>query len=415
MISEKKELTRHANVSGMDVIENYINDGGYQGLEKALKLKPQDIIDEVKKSFLRGRGGAGFPTGLKWSFLPKEKTKPFYLVCNADEGEPGTFKDRIIMEKDPFLLIEGMTITGYAIRADLGYIYIRGEFKWIAEKLEQAIDQAKKKHMLGTNILNSGYDFDIKVMRGAGAYICGEETALLESIEGKRGEPRTKPPFPANVGLYGCPTIVNNVETLACIPVIIKNDAETFKSMGSFQAAGTKLYGISGHVNKPGIYEYPMGTNLKDLIEHAAGGVKNGKKLKAVIPGGLSATILRADEIDVAMDFDSCLKKNTMLGSGGIIVMDEDTSIPDVALTTINFFAHESCGQCTPCREGLSKIQQILVNLLAGNGSVNDLNTINELATIIDGSTLCPLGEAGAMAVNAMIQKFKPEFESLVK
>ncbi|MBN1155891.1 NADH-quinone oxidoreductase subunit NuoF [candidate division KSB1 bacterium] len=413
-MSEKKALTRHADVPGMDVIDHYIKDGGYQGLEKALKRVPQDIVEEVKKSFLRGRGGAGFPTGLKWSFLPKEKTKPFYLVCNADEGEPGTFKDRIIMENDPFLLIEGMTITGYAIRADLGFIYIRGEFKWIAEKLEKAIEQAKKKNLLGKNILNSNYCFDIKVMRGAGAYICGEETALLESIEGKRGEPRTKPPFPANVGLYGCPTIVNNVETLACIPFILQHDAETFKLMGSFQAAGTKLYGISGHVNKPGVYEYPMGTNLKDLIQYAAGGVKNSKKLKAVIPGGLSATILKADEIDVNMDFDSCLKKDTMLGSGGIIVMDEDTSIPEVAMTTINFFTHESCGQCAPCREGLAKIQQILKNLLAGNGTANDLKTIDELANIINGSTLCPLGEAGALAVNAMIQKFRPEFESLV-
>jgi len=414
MISEKKVLTRHAEVAGMEIIDNYKNDGGYQGLENALKRKPADIVEEVKKSFLRGRGGAGFPTGLKWSFLPKEKSKPFYLVCNADEGEPGTFKDRIIMENDPFLLIEGMTISGYALKADLGFIYIRGEFKWIAEKLEKAIEEAKKQNLLGENILGSGYSFDIKVMRGAGAYICGEETALLESIEGKRGEPRTKPPFPANVGLYGCPTIVNNVETLACIPFILQHDAETFKLMGSFQAAGTKLYGISGHVNKPGVYEYPMGTNLKDLIQYAAGGIKDNKKLKAVIPGGLSATILKADEIDVAMDFDSCIKKDTMLGSGGIIVMDEDTSIPEVALTTINFFVHESCGQCTPCREGLAKIQQILKNILAGNGKPKDLETISELADIINGSTLCPLGEAGAMAINSMIQKFKPEFESLV-
>lgn len=415
MIEEKKVLTRHVGIAGMDTVENYVKAGGYDGLKKALEMKPQDIIDEVKKSFLRGRGGAGFPTGFKWSFLPKEKTKPFYLVCNADEGEPGTFKDREIMEHDPLLLIEGMTITAYALRADMGFIYIRGEFKWIAEILEKAIKNARKANMLGKNIMGKGFDFDIVVMRGAGAYVCGEETALIESLEGKRGEPRIKPPFPANAGLYGCPTIVNNVETLACIPFIAKHDAETFKLMGSFQSSGTKLYGISGHVNKPGVYEYALGTNLKDLIEYAAEGIKDDKKLKAVIPGGLSATILKADEIDVNLDFDSCVKAGTMLGSGGIIVMDEDTSIPEVALTTINFFIHESCGQCTPCREGLSKIQQILKNMLDGKGAASDLDTIEKLTKTLKGTTLCPLGDAGAMAIQAMIDKFRDEFESLTK
>jgi NADH-quinone oxidoreductase F subunit len=414
MIEEKKVLTRHTGIEGMDKVENYINAGGYEGLKKALSKKPAEIVDEVKKSFLRGRGGAGFPTGFKWGFLPKEKTKPVYLVCNADEGEPGTFKDRAIMEHDPHLLIEGMIIAGFALHADLGIIYIRGEFKWIAEILENAIDDAKQANMLGKNIQGSGYDFDIIVMRGAGAYICGEETALIESIEGKPGQPRMKPPFPAVEGLYQCPTIVNNVETLACMPLIVEKGGAEFKAMGSFQAAGTKIYGISGHVNKPGVYEYPLGTNLKELIENAAGGVRDGKKLKAVIPGGLSATIVKENEIDFGMDFDDCLKAGTMLGSGGIIVLDEDTSIPDVALTSTNFFIHESCGQCTPCREGLGKIQQILKNLLNGNGKKEDIDTILKIAKTCQGSTLCPLGEAGSGAIAAMINKFRDEFESLV-
>lgn len=414
MIEEKKILTRHVGVTGMEKVDNYMKDGGYIGLKKVLENPPQVFVEEVKKSFLRGRGGAGFPTGFKWAFLPKEKEKPVYIVCNADEGEPGTFKDRVVMEHDPLMLIEGMTIAGYALRADMGFIYIRGEFKWIAEILEKAIENAKKANMLGKNILGKGFNFEIVVMRGAGAYICGEETALIESLEGKRGEPRIRPPYPASVGLYGCPTIVNNVETLACMPFIAKQGAGTFKLMGTFQASGTKLYGISGHVNKPGVYEYAMGTNLKDLIQYAAGGVRNGKQLKAVIPGGLSALILKADEIDVAMDFDSCIKANTMLGSGGIIVMDEDTSIPEVALTTMNFYVHESCGQCTPCREGLQKIQQILKNLLDGNGKKEDIETILEICRTVNGTTLCPLGDAGAMAIQAMINKFREEFDALV-
>jgi len=414
MIEEKKVLTRHVGVANMGKVDNYVKDEGYEGLKNAFEKKPKDIINEVKKSFLRGRGGAGFPTGFKWSFLPKEKTKPFYLICNADEGEPGTFKDREIMEHDPLLLIEGMTITGYTLNADLGIIYIRGEFKWIAEILEAAIEEARKANYLGTNIMGKGFDFDILVMRGAGAYVCGEETALIESIEGKRGEPRMKPPFPANEGLYGCPTIVNNVETLASIPFILKHDAETFKLMGSFQSAGTKLYGISGHVENPGVYEYPLGTNLKDLIMYAAGGMRNDKKMKAVIPGGLSSPILKADEIDVDMDFDACVKANTMLGSGGIIVMDEDTFIPEVAQTAINFYVHESCGQCTPCRDGLAKIKQILENLFDGNGKIEDIDTILHLTKMIKGITLCPLGDAGALVIEAMVKKFRSEFESLV-
>jgi NADH-quinone oxidoreductase F subunit len=414
MIEEKKILTRHDGVVGMEKVENYVSDGGYIGLKKALEKTPAELVEDVKKSFLRGRGGAGFPTGFKWAFLPKEKTKPFYLVCNADEGEPGSFKDCVIMEHDPLLLIEGMTIAGYAIRADMGFIYIRGEFKWIAEILEQAIANAKKANYLGKNILNKGFDFDIVVMRGAGAYVCGEETGLIESLEGKRGEPRIRPPYPASVGLYGCPTIVNNVETLACLPFIAKQGAGTFKLMGTFQASGTKLYGISGHVNKPGVYEFPMGTNLKDMIQYAAGGVRNGKNLKAVIPGGLSALILKADEIDIAMDYDSCIKANTMLGSGGIIVMDEDTSIPDVAMNTINFFVHESCGQCTPCREGLKKIQQILKTLIDGKGKKQDIDTILNITKTIYGTTLCPLGDAGALAIQTMINKFREEFEALL-
>jgi len=394
-------------------LESYVADGGYQALEKALAGSPQAVVEEVKASVLRGRGGAGFPTGVKWGFVPKGTDKPVYLICNADEGEPGTFKDRQIMEYDPHLLLEGMAIAGYAIGARLGFIYIRGEFGWIADILEKAAAEARQAGKLGPNILGKGVAFDVVVHRGAGAYVCGEETALIESLEGKRGNPRIKPPFPAAEGLYGSPTVVNNVETLACVPYIVREGAAAFRQMGTPNNFGPKIFGISGHVNHPGVYEYPLGTPLAALLK-AAGGVKG--TFKAVIVGGLSVPILTASEArGLAMDYDSCLKHGTMLGSGGIIVLNETASIPRVALRTIRFYAHESCGQCTPCREGSRLIEALLARLVEGKGEKADIDRVASMCATIKGSTLCPTGDAFAMPIEAMVVKFRKEFEALTR
>jgi NADH-quinone oxidoreductase E subunit len=383
----------------------YCQSGGYTALARARMMRPEDLVDWVKDSSLRGRGGAGFPTGLKWSFLPKNDPRPFYLVCNADEGEPGTFKDRQIMQYDPHLLIEGMAIAAYAIGSTKAFIYIRGEFRWIAEILEQAIDEAKKALWLDA--------LDIVVHKGAGSYLCGEETALIESLEGKRGTPRIKPPFPANIGLYGCPTIVNNVETLATIPFIVQEGVQAFKAIGTANSYGPKLFGISGHVNKPGVYEYPLGTPLDELLA-AAGGVQG--TLKGVIVGGLSVPILTAREASgLRMDYDSCVAAGTMLGSGGIIVINDTASIPEIALRTIEFYAHESCGQCTPCREGTAVIRRLLKNLLQGCGRKEDIDAILHMCHTIPGLTLCPTGDAFSLSIGAMVQKFGHEFEALVR
>jgi NADH-quinone oxidoreductase F subunit len=394
-------------------IEVYERTGGYKALAMALEKAPAEIAAEVKASNIRGRGGAGFPAGVKWGFLAKDTGKPTYLICNADEGEPGTFKDRQIMEYDPHLLIEGMTISGYAIGANLGFIYIRGEFAWIADILEKAIEEARARNLLGKGILGSGFDFDIIVHLGAGAYVCGEETALIESLEGKRGNPRLKPPFPAVVGLYGCPTIVNNVETLASVPFIIERGAAAVMKFGNPNNFGPKIFGISGHVKKPGTYEYPLGTPLATLLE-AAGGVDG--RLKAVIVGGLSVPILTAAEAEgLVMDYDSCLKKGTMLGSGGIMVMNQGTSIPQVALRAIRFYAHESCGQCTPCRQGSHVVVALLERIVAGGGTMDDIDLVLRLCRQIRGTTLCPTGEAFATPIEAMVSKFRDEFEALVR
>ncbi len=392
-------------------INYYRKDGGYEALAKALDMPAAEVAAQVKAAELRGRGGAGFPAGVKWGFLPKERTKPVYLVCNADEGEPGTFKDRQIMEFDPHLVIEGMTIAGHAIGSQLGFIYIRGEFWWIADILEAAAEQARQAGLLGRNILGKGWDFDIVVHRGAGAYVCGEETALIESLEGKRGNPRLKPPFPAGVGLYGCPTIVNNVETLACVPYIIGGGAEAFKKLGPAKDHGPKIFGISGHVNRPGTYEYPMGTPLETLLD-AAGGVKG--KLKAIIVGGLSVPILTAAEAaGLVMDFDSCAKRGTALGSGGIMVINSTTSIPDVALRAMSFYAHESCGQCIPCRQGSHALLELLTRLVGGRGQAGDSDMILKLCSDIGGTTLCPTGQAFSVPIETMVRKFKEEFVAL--
>jgi NADH:ubiquinone oxidoreductase subunit F (NADH-binding)/NADH:ubiquinone oxidoreductase subunit E len=386
-------------------LKEYIKSGGYAALAKARAMQPAEILDIVKHAIVRGRGGAGFPAGMKWGFLPKNDPRPVYLICNADEGEPGTFKDRQIMQYDPHLLIEGMAIAAHTIGCKKAFIYIRGEFRWIAGILETAITEAKKGGMLG--------DLDIVVHKGAGSYECGEETALIESLEGKRGCPRIKPPFPANKGLYGCPTIVNNVETLSLMPFIVEHGAEAFRAIGVTGNYGPKLFGISGHVNKPGVYEYPLGATLDELIK-AAGGVKG--TLKAVIVGGLSVPILSAKEAaGLKMDYDSCANAGTMLGSGGIIVMNDTVSIPHIALRAIRFYAHESCGQCTPCREGSAVIVRLLQGLVNGHGSSSDIDTILALCDTIMGTTLCPTGDAFSMPIRAMIRKFRAEFEALVK
>ena len=398
-------------VPNLGQIEVYESVGGYAGLRKTLsEYKPADVIEVVKKSGLRGRGGAGFPTGMKWSFVPKNIGKPIYLCVNADESEPGTFKDRLLIEKDPHQLLEGTIITAYALDCHQAFIYIRGEFFYGARVLEKAISEAYAKGYLGKNILGSGYDLDLLLHRGAGAYICGEETALLESLEGKRGHPRLKPPFPAVVGLYKCPTVINNVETLANIPHILKNGAEWFAGIGVERNTGTRLYAVSGHVEKPGVYEFPMTVTLRELIYDHCGGIQGGKKLKAVIPGGSSVPILTPDQVDVRMDYDSVAKAGSMLGSAGVVVMDETTCMVKAVRRITRFYAEESCGQCTQCREGTEWLYQILTRIEMGNGRAGELEILLDLCTNMKGRTICPLSDAAAMPVESYILKFRDEF-----
>lgn len=398
-------------------IETYEKAGGYQALRKSIGMDADTIINDVKKSNLRGRGGAGFPTGLKWSFLPRESDVPKYLVVNADEGEPGTFKDRWIMELDPHRLLEGCVITARALNLRASYIYIRGEMRLGAERLEQAIREAYAKGYLGENILGSGITHDIYVHRGAGAYICGEETALIESLEGKAGQPRLKPPFPAVVGVFGCPTVVNNVETIAWIPTIIERGGEWFASVGSDKNGGPKIVQISGQVKRPGVYEAPNGMSLRDAIFSAdfGGGMLDGKTLKAVVPGGLSCPLLLPDEIDVGMDFDQMRAAGTMAGTGGIMVIDSDTCMVRMAARTAHFYAHESCGQCTPCREGTGWVARILDQIEAGLGSEDDLQLLIDICDNVEGNTICPLGDAMAGPVRSYVQKFAEEFRSHIE
>jgi len=401
-------LLKNRGVENAKSIRVYKQHGGYQTLVKALKMKSEDIIQEVRNSELRGRGGAGFPTGVKWGFLPKNTGKPIYLICNADEGEPGTFKDRQILAYDPHLLIEGMAISAHALGCRLAFIYIRGEFSWIAKILEDAIEEARQDGQL------SHMD-DIIVHQGAGSYVCGEETALIESIEGKRGLPRMKPPFPAVEGLYRCPTIVNNVETLASIPYIVENGAAAFKQWGSKAGYGFKLFGVSGAVNKPGVYECPMGIPFSELIQ-MAGGIKG--TLTGVIVGGLSVPILTAEDLKkgpgLKMDYESCSEYGTSLGSGGVMVISDEFSIPELAVRTIQFYNHESCGQCTPCRQGSGMIVHLLNKIITGGGEEGDLDKILWFCDNIKGNTLCPTGEAYAVPVKVMVNKFRKEFEKMI-
>jgi NADH-quinone oxidoreductase subunit F len=425
----KKILLEHINVPGIETLEVYRSKGGYSSVEKALKTMTQDaIVEEVKKSGLRGRGGAGFPTGMKWSFLAKPEGVARYLVCNADESEPGTFKDRYLMEKIPHLLIEGMITSSFALGANTSYIYVRGEYFYIIKILEKAIDDAYKAGLLGKNILGTDYSLDLHVQAGAGAYICGEETALLESLEGKRGNPRIKPPFPAIAGLYASPTIVNNVETLASVPSIVNNGGEWYAGIGIGRSTGTKLISASGHINKPGVYEIEMGITVEDFIysDEYCGGIKNGKKLKAVVAGGSSVPILPADLILTTangekrlMSYESLAEggfaSGTMLGSGGFIVMDETTSIVENLYTFARFYHHESCGQCSPCREGTAWMEKILHKIKDGHGTLADVDLLWEIQSKIEGNTICPLGDAAAWPVASAIRHFRSEFEEYVK
>jgi len=405
-------LLRSRDIPGLRRIGVYFEHGGYAATRKAFdELKPEQITEMVKASNLRGRGGAGFPTGMKWSFLPKQTAKPVYLAVNADESEPGTFKDREIIEEDPHQLLEGIIITSFAIGCHTAYIYIRGEFAHGAQVLEEAIAEARAKGFLGKNVLGTGFDLDVWVHRGAGAYICGEETGLIESLEGKRAYPRIKPPFPATHGLFGCPTIVNNVETLACVPHIVMRGAEWFKAIGPEKSPGPKLFCVSGHVVRPGTYELPMGTPLREIIYTHAGGIPNGRKLKGVIPGGASMPIFTPEEIDVPMDMDSVQKAGSFLGSAGIMVMDDSVCMVWTAMVLESFFHHESCGQCTPCREGTGWLHKVLVDLEEGSASPRDVDLLLNIAGNMMGNTICALADAAAMPVQALVRKYRAEFE----
>ena len=397
-------------------LATYLKSGGYSALDKALAMTPDEVIAEVKTAGVRGRGGAGFPAGVKWGFVPKDSPKPKYLICNADESEPGTFKDRELILVDPHMVLEGIAIAAYAIGAHVAYIYIRGEFVAEAEILVKAIAEARRKNYLGQNILGRGYDLEIHVHRGAGAYICGEETALIESIEGKRGQPRLKPPFPAIVGVFGCPTVVNNVETLACVPHIINNGGAWFAGIGTERSTGPKLFCVSGHVERPGVYELPLGTTFREIIEEHCGGIKGGKKLKAFIPGGSSAPVLPADKVDTPADFDAVAQAGSMLGSGGLIVMDETVDMVWVLENLLVFYAHESCGQCTPCREGSDWALDIVRRIRRGFGRPEDIETLRRIARFASqGMTICPLGDAFCGPITSFLEHFGDEFEAAIE
>lgn len=421
----RKLLLEHAHVPGIETFDVYRKHGGYRSVEKALKtMSPEEVVDEVKKANLKGRGGAGFPTGLKWSFLAKPEGVPRYLLCNADESEPGTFKDRYLMEHIPHLLIEGMIVSSYALGSNLSFIYIRGEYLWILEILERAIAEAYDKGFLGKNILGSGFDLDLRVAPGGGAYICGEETALIESLEGKRGNPRIKPPFPAVKGLWGCPTVVNNVESLATVVPIINDGAEEYAKLGTEASNGTKLISACGNVTRGGVYEIELGLSVEEFIygDEWCRGIANNKKIKALVPGGSSVPILPAHLITKTaagdqrlMSYESLadggFASGSMLGSGGFIVFDEDQCIVRNTWNFARFYAHESCGQCSPCREGTGWMEKVLHRLEIGKGNMRDIELLADINKKIEGNTICPLGDAAAWPVAAAIRHFREEFE----
>ncbi len=390
-------------------IKSYLKEGGYRALKKAFAMGSEDIISELKKSKLVGRGGAAFPTGLKWEFAKKSKESPKYVVCNADEGEPGTFKDRLVLENDPHLLLEGIIICGLAIKAEAGFIYIRGEYFKAYEILKKAIKEAEKEKLLGENILGSKFSFKINLYRGAGAYVCGEETALLDSLEGKKGQSRVKPPFPTFVGLENKPTVLNNVETLANISEIILKGTDYFSKIGSAATPGTKLYCLSGDINKPGVYELPTDITLKNLLEKYGGGVKG--KLKAILPGGISSSFLTDKNLDITMDYPSVQNAGSMLGSGAVIVINENRCMVDIAKRSVEFFDYESCGKCTPCREGTKRGREILTNITEGRGDLSDLELLKELQEVMYDTSRCGLGQAALNVIRSAIDKFPDEFK----
>jgi NADH-quinone oxidoreductase subunit F len=424
----KKILLENIDNADLRVFDTFRALGGYAAVDKALKeMKPEDVLEEVKKSSLRGRGGAGFPTGMKWGFLDRSSGKPAYLVCNFDESEPGTFKDRYLAERNPHLLIEGMILSAYALGAKTAYIYIRGELFYVLRILEKALEEAYRAGYLGTNIKGSGYSLDIFTQPGGGAYICGEETALIESLEGKRGNPRIKPPFPAVSGLWGCPTVVNNVETLAAVPWIINNGGEAYTKFGVWKSTGTKLMSACGHVNKPGVYEIELGLPVEEFIysQEYCGGIRYGNRLKAVVAGGSSVPILPAELIlktargePRLLTYESLseggFETGTMLGSGGFIVMDDTTCIVKNLWNFTRFYHHESCGQCSPCREGTGWMEKVLHRLEEGHGKMSDVDLLTDVARNIEGNTICPLGDAAAWPVRSAIRHFRHEFEQHV-
>jgi NADH-quinone oxidoreductase subunit F len=407
-------LTRNFHLPDSYTLRVYRETGGYEGVKKAFGMAPAAVIDEVRRSNLRGLGGAGFPAGVKWSFVPKDSPRPRYLVVNADEGEPGTFKDRYLLERDPHALIEGMIIAAYAIGSHLAFIYIRGEYVNPWRTFSGAVREAYEAGLLGKNILGSAFDLDIVVHRGAGAYICGEETGLISSLEGKKGWPKLKPPFPAVRGAFDSPTIVNNVETLCHVPHIINRGAEWFAALGTKTQGGTRMYSVSGHVARPGVYELPVSATLRQLIYERAGGVPNRRQLKAVVPGGLSAAILTADEIDVTLDVDGLRNAGSMAGSAGVIVMDETVSIPEALMVVARFYAHESCGQCTPCRESTGWIYKMAKRIVEGRGRKQDLDTILDVARRGAGTTICAFYDGAVGPYISYIEKFRHEFEALI-
>jgi NADH-quinone oxidoreductase subunit F len=424
----RKILLKNIDVPGIQGYDAYRANGGYASVEKALKMKPDDVVEEVKKSGLRGRGGAGFPTGMKWSFIDKKTPNPHYLVCNADESEPGTFKDRYLMQHIPHTLVEGMIVSSFALDAHTSYIYIRGELLYVYHILEKAIAEAYEKGWLGKNIQGSGYDLDLYVHPGAGAYICGEETGLIESLEGKRGNPRMKPPFPAIQGLWMCPTVVNNVETIADVPHIINMGGEEYAKIGVGKSTGTKLISACGHINKPGVYEIDLGLPVEEFLfsQEYCGGIKNGKKLKAVVAGGSSVPILPGELFlktakgePRLMSYESLadggFASGTMLGSGGFIVMDETVSVVKNLWNFTRFYHHESCGQCSPCREGTGWMEKVLHRIIEGKGKMSDIDLLWDVQAKIDGRTICPLGDASAWPVASAIRHFRKDFEELIQ
>ena len=405
-------LTRWLDIPELRRLEVYEAHGGYQALRKALfDMTPEQIINEVKASNLRGRGGAAFPAGVKWSFIPRDSKKPVYVCCNADESEPGTFANRYQLENDPHSIIEGILITCRAVNAHTCYVYLRGEFTVQKRALDQALAEARAKGYVGPNVMRSGFAAEIYTHRGAGAYICGEETGLLESLEGKRAYPRNRPPFPAIYGAFGCPTVVNNVETLSNVPPIIARGADWYRSIGPEKSPGPKLFCLSGHINKPGLYELPMGFPLKDLIYDVGGGILDGRKLKAVIPGGSSFPVFTAEEaVKVNMDFDSVRAAGSLMGTAGVMVMHDQTCMVDALKTIAHFYHHESCGQCTPCREGCGWIEKLLTDLEAGCGAMDDLDKLIDIASNMEGNTVCVLADSLSMPVKSFVPKFKDEF-----